>query len=676
VKFSTLFAVILFSLSSAYAVGVLDSTFGTNGKVTTTVGNIAQAAEVVIQTDGKIVVVGSVALSSADVNPVIVRYNSDGSLDTSFGESGIVKTPISPGRDYFFAAALQPDGKIVAVGRTAPLEFSNESFLAVRYNPNGTLDASFGTNGIVTMNRGGSSSVAVQPDGKIVVAAGSSVFRLNAADGSVDTSFADGGFLSYDYNLTCDCNSLSSEGSRKVLVLPNGRILVGWSVFRQINGHNAFFKASVLMLLESNGTFVQNFGSSGIASYRYAVSDFGANTFDLAVLPNAKILTIGLNNVLFSDKGVVERTYPRNAPFTYNSRVAVRSDGNYITLNGGLSVTGPRGAFLFSPNDDRLIGGASYLGEDIVVQPDDKIIIIASTQTEFIVTRLTAITSQATRVADYDNDEKTDIAVLRPSNSTLYVLRSRDGFIGYNSGEASFEVRRVIPERFASQLPFVYWRTGGNIIGSPAAFCSTNGTAGNRQCVQWGMLGDIPVGGDYDGDRFTDYTVFRPSNGVWYIRQSSGNNLFTAIQWGTVGDKPVPADYDYDGITDTAIYRPSTGTWWVRRSSDGTHFGFQFGIASDIPLTGDYDGDGRADFVVYRPSSGIWYQFLTTVGFRAIQFGISTDIPVPGDYDGDGRHDVAVFREGIWYLLQSSKGFAAVQWGLSSDVPVSVRYDE
>jgi uncharacterized delta-60 repeat protein len=673
VKFSILFTIILFSLSSAYAAGAFDRTFGTNGVVTTRIGNSAGAATAVLQPDGKIVVVGSYYIeSSSDFNPVIVRYSSDGSLDASFGEGGIVRTPISTGNDYFGAVALQSDGKIVAVGGTRPPQTEYDNFLAVRYNQNGTLDSSFGTNGIVTMNRGGSGSVAVQSDGKIVAAAGNSVFRLNAADGSVDTSFADNGFLSYNYDLSCsDCSIFLGAGSRKVLVLPNGRILVGWSVYRKTNIQNYYRNASVLMLLESNGTFAQNFGNNGIAAYNYGVSDFNAYNFDLAILPNGKILTISLQNALFSDKGVVTPIYPRSAPFTLNSAVAVRSDGKYITLNGNY-ISREKGTDLYSP-DNRSIGGARLMGNDIILQPDNKLIVVGSTQTEFKITRLTAITSQATRIADYDDDDATDIAVLRASNLTLYVLRSSGGYINYAAPEPNFQMRRVIPEYKNS---FVYW--GNNVGGSdsPAFFCYTNETR-YRECRQWGLLGDVSVGGDYDGDGVTDRAVFRPEDGSWYFSPSTVYPYeLRSVQWGTSGDKPVPADYDYDGITDIAIYRPSTGTWWIRRSSDNTYFSVQFGISSDTPLTGDYDGDGRADFVVYRPSDGFWYQLLTTDGFRAIKFGISTDIPVPGDYDGDGRHDLAVFRQGIWYLLQSTAGFKAIQFGLADDVPVSVRYDK
>lgn len=668
VKFSILFAVILFSLPSAYAAGVFDPTFGTNGRVTTSVCCAAQAKAVAIQPDGKIIVVGDAFRQGTEGvyrDTVLVRYNPNGALDASFGEGGRVFAAISPTSEGANAVALQPDGKIIVAGYFYSSITASADFLVARFNPDGGLDTNFGDNGKASINRGSVdilNAVVVQPDGKIVGVGETSdgdraaVVRFNS-NGSVDATFGDDGAVYFELQ------GFSQERFTKVALLPDGRILVGGNGSVTVP-HSGF--PGFLVSFNLDGSLSANFGTNGIV----IVSDgFITPGFDFEVLPDGKILAVADRTYRFFSNGTRDTSFTGNVA---GSGLAVRSDGRFI-VSGSFYSNFQTGLFT---SDGRLIGGAKNLSaNEIAVQSDDKLIFINSTEFEFVVTRLITITSQATRLADYDNDDKTDIAVLRPSNSALYVLRSRDGFIGYNSGEASFEVRRVIPE-YKNPLPFVYWRSNGNIIGSPAVFCGTNGTAGNRECVQWGMLGDIPVGGDYDGDRFTDDTVYRPSNGVWYIRQSSGRNLFTAVQWGTVGDKPVPADYDYDGITDTAIYRPSTGTWWVLRSSDGTHFGFQFGIASDIPLTGDYDGDGRADFVVYRPSSGIWYQFLTTVGFRAIQFGISTDIPVPGDYDGDGRHDVAVFREGIWYLLQSSKGFAAVQWGLSSDVPVSVRYDE
>ena len=212
---------------------------------------------------------------------------------------------------------------------------------------------------------------------------------------------------------------------------------------------------------------------------------------------------------------------------------------------------------------------------------------------------------------------------------------------------------------------------------------------------------DVPLLGDFNADGRPDFVAYRDATGEWSVvltnravpsrlpQQYPTGEYNGHWQWGLPGDVPVPGDYDGDGYAELAVWRPSNGLWFLRLSGQNYNRAapaiFQWGLPGDRPIVGDFDGDRRADLAVWRPSEGVWYIVLSSAGYSPaamirVQWGLAGDVPVSGDYDGDGRTDLAVWRpsNGFWYILFSSRQYSyafasTFQWGLPGDVPLSGR---
>ncbi len=209
--------------------GRLDTAFHTNGTVSTTIGtfsNEGAAHSVFIQTDGKIIAIGQ-GDNLTDSDFALVRYTVDGNEDATFGVGGIALTTIGLGTDVAWTSALQSDGKILAAGYTD--NGTNQDFAMVRYNINGTLDSSFHTDGIVVTTFGPSHeeirSIVIQTDGKIL-AGGSrhngskndiAVARYKS-DGSLDTAFHTNGTVVF--SITAQDN-----GAFGLVIQSDGRVI-------------------------------------------------------------------------------------------------------------------------------------------------------------------------------------------------------------------------------------------------------------------------------------------------------------------------------------------------------------------------------------------------------------------------------------------------------------------
>ncbi|HEX6125623.1 MAG TPA: M36 family metallopeptidase, partial [Pyrinomonadaceae bacterium] len=203
--------------------------------------------------------------------------------------------------------------------------------------------------------------------------------------------------------------------------------------------------------------------------------------------------------------------------------------------------------------------------------------------------------------------------------------------------------------------------------------------------INWGISTDTLVPGDYDADGKTDTAIFRasadPGVADFYILNSNGFTV-QGVSWGILGDIPVVADYDGDGKADAAVYRPSTNTWYVLNSGNGSNYIEPFGIPGDVPMAMDTNADGKAQIAMFRGSNNTWYIARPTgtpaTNFDSIPFGAAGDFKVPADYDGDNKDDVAVYRpsNGTWYVLRSTDGVtSSTAFGVSTDVPAPGDYD-
>lgn len=264
-------------------------------------------------------------------------------------------------------------------------------------------------------------------------------------------------------------------------------------------------------------------------------------------------------------------------------------------------------------------------------------------------------------------------------NGTLGVgtnnpLNGRAAWTGNSSGYLDTTVR--LPASAAGQNVQLRWRFGAdnNTAGiGPNPGWNIDGitVAGNYTCA---TVGISKARADFDGDRKTDLSVFRPLDGNWYVFGStSGIGVY---HWGTNGDIPIPADYDQDGKTDFAVYRPgSDGVFYLLKSNGFTISTSHWGIAEDIPVVRDYDGDSTPDISLYRPSDNTYYTLKSTGGSLVQKWGTTGDVPVAGDFDGDGKGDLTVYRNGTWITQLSSGGETVNQWGLGTDKPVPADYD-
>ncbi len=329
------------ALSNAQS-GVLDPTFGTNGLVTTSFGSGNKYVHAIaIQPDGKIVVAGEAYINAVQAEDfAVARYNTNGTIDASFGAGGLVLTDMAQNSDAIKAIAIQPDGKIIVAGHAH--NGSNYDFAVARYLANGTLDNTFGANGKVLKNFGSTDfglAMALLPNGKILVAGRAyngatsdfALLQLNS-NGTFDNGFGMNGTVSSDLFGT-------NESANALAIQSNGKIVVAGDTYA--NNVSAFAVAR----FNPDGTPDLSFSGDGRLSA--AIGTLSDVAYGVSIQPDGKIVLAGQSNTVaisdfalarFLADGTPDLTFSGDGQLTtnvspggdYAYSVALQPDGKIL----------------------------------------------------------------------------------------------------------------------------------------------------------------------------------------------------------------------------------------------------------------------------------------------------------------------------------------------------------
>lgn len=328
--------------------GTLDTSFDTDGRVTTPIGGADDfASAVAVQSDGKIVVAGRSDAGGGNFDFAVLRYNTDGSLDTTFNGTGIATLNIGT-LEFGDAVTIQPDGKIVVAGRT---QGPNFDIALIRYNTDGTLDTSFDTDGWVTTPVGAGNdyakAVKVQAGGEIVVAgfynngANNDIAVLRyLSNGSLDTTFDGDG-------IATTAIGAGGDEAHALVIQPDGKIVVaGYS-------HNGSNNDIAVVRYNTNGSLDSSFDGDGRVITAIGAGEDTASS--IALQSTGEIVVAGKSSngantdfavVRYQSNGSLDTTFdgdgiavtPVGVGFDQANAVAVRSDGTIVAA--GLASNG------------------------------------------------------------------------------------------------------------------------------------------------------------------------------------------------------------------------------------------------------------------------------------------------------------------------------------------------
>jgi len=578
--------------------GDLDSSFGGDGLVLTDFPGASDevANDVAIQSDGKIVVAGR---TNADF--ALVRYNTDGSLDTSFGGDGLVVTDIginSP--DAAFALAIQPDGKIVVAGNVGA------DIALARYNVNGSLDTSFGIGGVVITDvlpgsADAAFDVAIQSDGKIVVAGSTNADFMIAryeADGDLDLDF---GLLGVALT---DISTGSEDVAFGVVIQPDGRIVAAG------RAANDF----ALARYETDGDLDATFDGDGRVTTDFPGSSLDG-AFDLALQVDGKIVAAGT-----SDADIALARY------NINGGVDTTFDGDGLVLTN--------------------VPGTGF-GNAVAIETDGQIVVAGRSGADFVVVRYntngaldTTFDTDGIVTTDFSDSADVAFAVAIQADGRIVAAGSSDTdialarYLGVDGGPGPDTSFDTIGLRNPAGSTFFLRTQNAN---GPADIVFPFGPSGSAFAA---------VSGDWNGDATDTVGVYDPGSGFFFLRNSNsagGADLLFQFGAGGQGFIPIAGDWNGDGIDTIGLYDPVSGFFFLRNSNSAgfADLTFQFGAGAQgyLPLAGNFDGIGGETVGLYHPPTGVFFLSNTnTAGPAALffQFGAggADTLPLADDWDG------------------------------------------
>jgi len=395
-----------------------DPSFGASGTVVIDFGGIDQAYAVAQQSDGKILVAGwarpdDIPGAYEAANAVVVRLMEDGTPDTTFGVSGAA---IVVGGDYYFYdLAVQPDGKIIAAGKSL-INLISGNLLVARFNANGTLDTTFASDGVLDLNLGGADwaeAVTLQTDGKIVlggVADDNFVAARLLSSGTLDVTFDTDGMATI----------LGTDLASDVAIQSDGAIILVGTAGEDL---------AVVRLL-SDGSLDPTFDGDGKAILDLGAEDSGygaALQADGKIVVAGEVFTPGNRDAIvvrttgsgaldstFDSDGVVSVGFGNN--FEQFDDVAIQPDGKIVVAGN----SGAAGVYDFIVGrllpdgslDPAFDGGGVILdfgGDDraraVAVQADGKILAAGETDGDWAILRLTDADTNSPPVLDAIGDQ-------------------------------------------------------------------------------------------------------------------------------------------------------------------------------------------------------------------------------------------------------------------------------